>query len=129
MPLDFSARFTINDFDLRIKLTFQTPLRIKKNNVFVRDNALTLRDIFSSIHKCTLTILGKKSEILPQFGANLISINLKYIELYRKSNAQKVDMNLGGLMGEIPIDDLDKQGYELLKIGELIGIGKNALLD
>lgn len=124
MPLDFCTRFTPKSFAPRIKLTFQTPLRIKKNNVFVRDDCLSLHDIFSSIFKRKLSILGKEGESLPKFSANLISTNLRYTELYRKSNAQKVDMNLGGLMGEILIDNLDKQSYELLKIGELIGIGK-----
>lgn len=38
-------------------------------------------------------------------------------------------MNLGGLMGEMLINDLGKQSYELLKIGELIGIANNAYLN
>ena len=124
MPLDFRTQLNIDNFTPRAKITFTTPLRIKKNNVFVRDDSITLRDIFSSIHKRKLSILGKEGESLPQFSANLISANLHYTELYRKSNAQKIDMNLGGLMGEMIIGDLDKQSYELLKIGELIGIGK-----
>ena len=124
MPLDFRTQLNIDNLTPRTKITFTTPLRIKKNNVFVRDDSLSLHDIFSSIHKRKLSILGKEGESLPQFSANLISTNLHYTELYRKSNAQKIDMNLGGLMGEMLIDDLDKQSYTLLKIGELIGIGK-----
>lgn len=123
MPLDFCTRFAPNDFAPRVKIAFQTPLRIKKNNVFVRDNALTPRDIFSSIHKRKLAILGKESENLPESSAKLISINLKYTEIYRKSSNHNA-MNFGGLMGEMLIDDLDNQSHALLKIGELIGLGK-----
>ncbi|MGX3012226.1 CRISPR system precrRNA processing endoribonuclease RAMP protein Cas6 [Helicobacter sp. 23-1044] len=123
MPLDFRTQLNIDNFTPRAKITFTTPLRIKKNNIFVRDNALSLHDIFSSLHKRKLAIFGKNSESLHESSAKLISINLKYTELYRKSRHHNT-MNLGGLMGDILIDSLDKQSYTLLKIGELIGLGK-----
>lgn len=125
MPLDFMARFDMGDkFKKRVNLTLTTPLRIKKNNIFVRDDSLEISDIFRSIYQRKLAILGKGREKMPKFSGAIITKNLHYVELYRKSNAKKVDMNFGGLMGELIIDDLDKDSYTLLKIGELIGIGK-----
>lgn len=128
MPLDFRARFDIGDkFKKRIKLTLTTPLRIKKNNIFIRDDSLEISDIFRSINNRKLSILGKEREKMPKFSGTINAKNLHYVELYRKSRAKKVDMNFGGLMGELIIDDLDKDSYGLLKIGELIGIGKQCV--
>jgi len=36
-------------------------------------------------------------------------------------------MNIWGLMGEIEILGLSKECYEILKIGELIGVGKQTV--
>lgn len=128
MPLDFRTRFDISDkFKKRVNLTLTTPLRIKKNNIFVRDDSLEIGDIFRSIYKRKLAILGKGRKKMPEFSGAVITKNLHYVELYRKSNAKKVDMNFGGLMGELIIDDLDKDSYGLLKIGELIGTGKQCV--
>lgn len=124
MPLEFGERFDTNDFATRVKIKLITPLRIKKNNVFVRDSSLEVGDIFRSIYQRKLAILGKERDKCPPFSGTITAKNLRYIELYRKSCAQKTAMNLGGLIGEIVIDDLDKDSYELLKIGELVGIGK-----
>ncbi len=106
MPLDFRIQLNIDNFTPRIKITFATPLHIKTNNVFVRDDSLVLRDMFSFIHKRKLAIFCKESELLLQFSTNLISTNLTYIEITYKSKAQKASMNLGGLMGEMLINDL-----------------------
>ena len=127
MPLDFRARFDIGDFKKRVNLTLNTPLRIKKNNIFIRNDSLEISDIFRSIYQRKLSILGKGREKMPHFSGAIIAKNLHYVELHRKSNAKKVDMNFGGLMGELIIDDLDKESYALLKIGELIGIGKQCV--
>ena len=56
MPLDFRIQLNIDNFTPRIKITFATPLHIKTNNVFVRDDSLVLRDMFSFIHKRKLAI-------------------------------------------------------------------------
>ncbi len=39
----------------------------------------------------------------------------------------KTTMNIWGLMGEIEILGLSKECYEILKIGELIGVGKQTV--
>jgi CRISPR/Cas system endoribonuclease Cas6 (RAMP superfamily) len=36
-------------------------------------------------------------------------------------------MNLGGLIGEIQIKGLNKESFEVLKVGELIGVGKQTV--
>lgn len=36
-------------------------------------------------------------------------------------------MQLGGIMGEMWISDIDEQSFKLLKLGELIGVGKQTV--
>lgn len=128
MPFEFTQIFSLKDeFQKRVKITLITPLRIKKDNAFVRDDTLTLSDIFRSINNRQLAILGKEREKMPKFNGTITAKNLHFVELHRKSHAQRTKMNFGGLMGDFIIDDLDKDSYELLKIGELIGVGKQCV--
>jgi len=110
-----------------IRLEFITPLRIKKNNTFATKD-IDLQDILVSIHKRDL---GLKKEPFKPIEINkdvkLISKNIRYQNIIRKSNKQNKKMNLGGLMGEIIISGVDKHTYNLLKLGEVIGVGKSTV--
>lgn len=128
MPLEFRQDFSINgEFKKRVKLTLITPLRIKKDNAFVRNDSLEMSDIFRSIYQRKLALFGKEKEKTPKFNGAITSKILRYVELHRKSHTQKIKMKFGGLLGELIIDDLDEKSYELLKIGELIGVGKQCV--
>ena len=112
--------------DIKIKLI--TPLRIKKNNRFIRDDSIELFDIINSIQQRGLAILSKDREKLNfDITGDIIIKNLRYKELTRKSNRQKTKMNLGGIIGEIVVKGVDKDSYRLLKLGELIGVGKSTV--
>jgi len=116
-------------FTNTIRLEFQTPLRIKKNNLFALNyKEINIYDILLSIHKRDLQLQNKPYKPL-KFNQNIITISkyLKYKELTRKSNKQKTFMNLGGLMGHIVLKNVDKKTYKLLKKGELIGVGKSTV--
>ena len=107
-----------------LKLTFETPLRIKKQNTFARDD-IDLLDILRSIHRRNRDLQGKTHKYLKiEENYKVVSKNLRYQELTRKSNKQKTTMNMGGLMGEMIITSVDKKVYNLLKLGEVIGVGK-----
>jgi len=110
-----------------IKLEFITPLRIKKQNRFATKN-IELLDILLSIYKRDLAMQKlpyQRTDIDTNY--KIISKNLKYQELIRKSNKQNTKMNLGGLMGEMVISDVSKEVYDLLKLGEVIGAGKSTV--
>ena len=107
-----------------LKLTFETPLRIKKNNAFAR-NSVELIDILRSVYKRNRDLQGKMHKPLTiDENYKVISKHLSYKELIRRSNKQKTTMNMGGLMGEIIITSVDKKVYNLLKLAEVIGVGK-----
>lgn len=112
------------NFPKACKIELLTPLRIKKDNVFVRSESLEFKDILSSIFQRKNAILGKEREKSPIFQGEISRQNLHFTELTRKSNRQKTKMNLGGIMGEIFVRNLDAKSYEMLKLGELIALGK-----
>ena len=115
----------IDTFSSIVKLEFLTPLRIKQNNQIERNN-IDLLPLLSSINKLYYDISSQEYQRLNiSNDYKIISSHLKYKKITRKSNRQKKLMDFGGLMGDMVISNIDKKSYELLKIGELIGVGKN----
>lgn len=111
-----------------IVLTLVTPLRIKKDGVFVVDESITLESILNSIYSRSLSIQGKKIEKLPFIPKyEIISKDIYFNDLKRYSNLQKTSMNLGGIMGEIVISNIDEKSFNLLCLGELIAVGKQTV--
>ncbi|WP_295421270.1 CRISPR system precrRNA processing endoribonuclease RAMP protein Cas6 [Sulfurovum sp.] len=107
-----------------LKLTFLTPLRIKKNNRFAR-NDIELIDILRSIYKRERDM--RDEPIVPlkiKQDYKMVMKSLKYQEITRKSNKQQRHMNMGGLMGEMILSNVDAEVYRLLKLGEVLGVGK-----
>lgn len=121
--LPLKQPFIAREFAPCVRLTLNTPLRIKKHNSFVRDDRLELKDIFYSIFQRKLAIAGENRTKMPDFSGKITYKNLRYMELYRKSRNHN-EMRLGGLVGEIYIEDLDRESFALLNLGELIGVGK-----
>lgn len=116
------AKFDTFSSCVNIKLI--TPLRIKKFNRFIRDDGLELRDILASIYARIRQIQESNIKYNPKTKAQISNKNLQYCELTRHSNRQKTFMNLGGLMGELKVENLDWQSYKVLKLGEILGVGK-----
>jgi hypothetical protein len=120
-----SKKLKIKSYTPIVKLSFLTPLRIKKQNRFARKD-IELLDILLSIHRRYLDLQSlpyEKVQLDTEY--KIVTKNLYYQELTRRSNKQNTKMNLGGLMGEIVVSGVSKEVYELLKIGEVIGAGKN----
>ena len=113
--------------DIKVKLL--TPLRIKKNNRFLRDD-VEIEDILRSINqKAQEFETGEKAfklDYIPTYGT-VVKV-LTYKPLLRKSNRQKKQMNMDGMMGEIAVLGIDRRSYELLKLGEIIGVGKQMVM-
>ena len=75
-----------------------------------------------------MKLLGREYKKFPYpIIGEITKKDLQYKELTRQSNRQKTTMNMGGLMGEIEIQGLSKECYQVLKVGELIGVGKQTV--
>lgn len=121
-------KFKISKYKKDVILRFETPLRIKKDGNFVLDDSIDLKSVLNSIYQRSLALQNKDFEKLPFTPKYKIkSKDIYFNDLKRFSNVQKTTMNLGGLMGEMWISDLDEKSFELLKLGELIGVGKQTV--
>lgn len=128
LPKNFLKIFQIDTFSPDVLIKFATPLRIKKDNKFVRDDRLELADLINSIYQRQMQISGKGYKKFPyEIQGEIIKKELTYKELTRQSNRQKTTMNMGGIMGFMEIKNLNKESYEVLKLGELIGCGKQTV--
>ena len=53
--------------------------------------------------------------------------SIVFTDLTRYSNRQHTKMQLGGIRGYISYEELDEQSYILLKLGEILGVGKQTV--
>ncbi|MCF6331489.1 MAG: CRISPR system precrRNA processing endoribonuclease RAMP protein Cas6 [Sulfurimonas sp.] len=128
LPKDFINTLKIDNFCPDAKVELQTPLRIKKDNRFVRDDKIELKDIVNSIYQRQMQLLDRGFKKFPyEIKGEVIKKELSYKELTRKSNRQKTTMNLGGIMGMLEIEGLNEETYNVLKLGELIACGKSTV--
>jgi len=106
-----------------IKLKLTTPLRLKKNGRFLKPDTLDIKDILISIIGKKAFFENSQKENIEQFPT-VVMKDLKFIDLTRYSNRQKTKMKVGGIIGEMVISNLTPQTYNLLKYGEITGVGK-----
>ena len=106
-----------------------TPLRIKKNNRFLK-NDVDLEDILRSIYQREQEFIRGERVYKLNFKPNYKTVlkALVYKPLLRNSNRQKQRMNMDGIMGEMVFMGLDNESYRLLKLGEIIGVGKQTVM-
>jgi len=113
--------------DVKIKLL--TPLRIKKNNKFLRED-IEVEDLLRSIYQKSQEFeRGEKAfklDYQPTYKAMVK--RLTYQPLLRKSSRQNKKLNMDGMIGEMEILDIDRRSYELLRLGEVIGVGKQTVM-
>lgn len=128
LPNEVIKKIQIDKICRNIKLKFVTPLRIKKDNRFLRSDELELESIINSIYQRQMKLLGREYRKFPyKIEGEIISKDISFKDLTRQSNRQKTTMNMGGLIGEMEIQNLNKESYEVLKVGELIGVGKQTV--
>ena len=128
LPKEFIKTFQIENRTKNIKLKFVTPLRIKKDNRFLRSDELELNSLINSIYQRQMKILGRDFKKFPyEIKGEITNKNLQFKELTRLSNRQQTTMNMGGIIGEIEFSDLSKECFEVLKLGELLGVGKQTV--
>ena len=128
LPRDYVKEFSFDGCSGDVKVKFVTPLRIKKENVFLKNDNISLKEILNSIYQRRLSLFGQDHEALPfEVKGEITKKDLRYVELTRRSNRQNTTMNFGGLVGSLEIKGVSKECMELLKLGEIIGAGKQTV--
>ena len=109
------------------KIEFVTPLRIKKNGRLLTQKP-TLTQLVISIHNRLNEIKGYPIVRLP-FSPQAIETSgtVRFEDLSRYSNRQQTKMQLGGLLGSLTYDSIDNRSYMMLKLGEILGVGKQTV--
>ena len=128
LPKDYEKEFDIDTFSPNISVKFVTPLRLKKNNRFIKSEELEIEDIINSIYQRERKLQQKepkKVDFKPT--GEIIKKELKFLDISRYSNRQQAKLKIGGLVGEMQIKDIDEKSYRLLKLGEIIGVGKQTV--
>lgn len=119
-PTTFSSLCESND----ITIAFLTPLRIKYNGKLLNHTPgieILLYSILNRLHE--LKDLPKvKLPFTPKYKNKKSDIN--FIDFSRYSNRQKRKMQLGGIVGQMQVSDIDSKSLALLELGQIIGVGK-----
>lgn len=121
---NYEKEFFIDEIKENIKIKLLTPLRIKKDNKLLLSDRLELKDIINSIYQRDRILNGLEPSKLPFEVKGEIKKTLYKKNLSRFSNRQKTKMQLDGLIGEIEVRGIDEKSFYYLKLGEIIGVGK-----
>ena len=125
---NYIKNFKEPKYKKNIILRLETPLRIKKDGKFIIDDSIELESILNSIYQRSLALQNKEFEKLPfKSEFKIKSKDIFFNDIKRFSNVQNTSMQLGGVMGEMWISNLDEESFKLLKLGELIGVGKQTV--
>lgn len=123
-PYHFNAEGYITN----IKIKFLTPLRIKKSSTLEYDN-IKPEDILRSIYQRKKWILEEvetyKLPYQPSYSTFIKALDYK--PLYRRSDRQNKAIVMDGVLGEMIILGIDKRSYDLFRLGEIIGVGKQTV--
>jgi len=128
-PLDniLPKSIQIDNYCPDVQLEFTMPLRIKENNKFAKES-VALHTLINNIHSRYRQLNGDPPTRLDyRVEGDIVASTLKFVEMQRYSSRQKKGMSMGGLKGTMTIKGLDPKSYEYLKIGEIIGAGKQTV--
>ena len=111
----------------QIKLSFRTPLRMKYQNRLLNKKP-PLEPLLYSIQNRLSEIKNEpraKLTFKPRYHEK--NANVRFVDQTRRSNRQKTKLQIGGIVGEIVYDDIDEKSVILLKLGEILGVGKQTV--
>jgi CRISPR-associated endoribonuclease Cas6 len=120
-------KFSYIPIEDEFTLRFLTPLRIKSQNGFLKTTP-TLTQILYSIRNRYEELAGNGRTKLgyePSYHQRFARTS--FLDLTRYSSRQESKLGIGGIMGEIGYSHVDEESRRLLRLGELIGIGKQAV--
>lgn len=120
-------QFSYTPLEKNFTLRFLTPLRIKSQNEFLKTTP-TLTQILYSIRNRyeELSMKGRvKLGYEPSFHQQFARTT--FLDLTRYSSRHESKLGMGGIMGEISYSGVDEESRRLLRLGELIGVGKQTV--
>jgi len=113
----------------KVKLIFQTPLRMKYQNQLMKQFNFEafVKSLIRRLNFINEYFSDRESDTIifnPDFLQCQVSSNLIWREKYRKSFRQNQKMSIGGLIGNVIIEKPHPELVLILKTGELVQAGK-----
>ncbi len=119
--------FKIEEIPQKLTLFFKTPLRMKYQNRLLKQKP-PLESLLYSIQNRLSEIkdLPKtKLSFEPRYREKRAQV--RFLDQTRRSNRQKTKLQIGGIVGEIEYERIDEKSVILLKLGEILGVGKQTV--
>lgn len=117
----------IDKYYSNVEIEFIMPLRIKEHNKIAKEG-IAFHTLINNIHHRYLQIRREAvGKLGYQVEGEIVFSSLKFVTMQRYSNRQKKGMEIGGLKGILKIRGIDQKSYVYLKIGEIIGAGKQTV--
>jgi len=118
-------KLTPSIYTPNIKVKLLTPLRIKQDNKIAHDS-VALKNIIRSVYQRKQQIFeNEQVHSLPHKPTFTTAIELlENKKLYRRSDRQGRKIVMDGVLGEFAVIGLDEESFHLLKLGEILGAGK-----
>ena len=127
LPQETTLRWEApQEYRSEVILRSVTPFRIKQENRFVRNpSRLKLPTLLNSIYQRERVLLGKERSRPPRpFIGEIAEAIGSFKDLSRYSGRQKSRLKIGGLDARLKIEGIGLEEYRLLRLAELIGVGK-----
>ena len=119
--------FTIEELPKNVRLKLTTPLRMKYQNRLLHQKP-PLEPLLYSIQNRLSEIKNEpkvKLTFTPHYREK--HANIRFHDQTRRSNRQKTKLRIGGIIGEIEYEEIDEKSVMLLKLGEVLGVGKQTV--
>ncbi len=119
--------FIVDELFERGKIEFVTPLRTKQAGKILSKKPhleLLLYSISNRVNEIK-NLPKVKLTFTPTYKEKSASIS--FVDQTRRSNRQKQKLQIGGVVGNIIYDKIDEKSLILLKLGEIIGVGKQTV--
>ena len=119
--------FTPNELPKKIILSLVTPLRMKYQNRLLNKKP-PLEILLYSIQN-RLTQIKNEPKIKLTFTPSYKEdhVRVRFHDQTRRSNRQKTKLQIGGILGEIAYEEIDQKSVILLKLAEIVGVGKQTV--
>ncbi|MCK9330762.1 MAG: CRISPR system precrRNA processing endoribonuclease RAMP protein Cas6 [Candidatus Cloacimonetes bacterium] len=119
------------DYEKDIMVKFESPLRMKYNNNLMKEfnKEAFVKNLYRRVSFMLDQYDSSQNKLMNLEESSFdfeYSANLRWYEKKRQSLRQNQKMSIGGLIGDIIFKDINQQLYYLLKLGEVLHIGKQS---
>jgi CRISPR-associated endoribonuclease Cas6 len=120
-------KFKIDELPKSISIKLKTPLRMKYKKQLLNQKPPLETLLYSIQNRLTEIKKEPKAKLTfkPTYKEKFAKV--RFQDQTRRSNRQKTKLQIGGILGEIGYEMIDQKSLILLKVGEILGVGKQTV--